>query len=615
MTDLELLRRYEPIVRYTNGERFFPMSVEAYVRRCSLWVHRGQQRSTARDKQSVAEGKLDIEQLGAILPAPSGELHYLRFAHDLSLTELQQYVQQDLIERKTFRKGQGRLARVGYVSRLIDAFFSLTLLTRGRVPGATANSVALKYSQMPSVDKKHPYYGKVFRQNGWVALQYWYFFAYNDWRSRFDGVNDHEADWEMVMIYLYEQADGNLAPRWVAYASHDHHGDDLRRRWDDKDNLDLVAVRSSEISSVEYHPVVYAGAGSHASYFKPGEYVTEFALPMAKPFVRAVNLIANFWSITLRQGRGQPWALPDISIPFVDYARGDGVSIGPNQARTWSPVLLDPVPMWVKQYRGLWGLFPRDPIAGENAPAGPMYNRDGSVRSSWYDPIGWAGLDKVPPPTVALQLLRENLDNLSQRYAELSQTVAQKSDELQKKGVEAAAIQSQAHLAKRVAQLNNDIEHLSADLKNLRREQSENEAMREALSLRLTRLKAGAEDKADAHLQHKVDPVSPREMRLNKLAEVWGAVSIGLLMIGCVELLILRSPQTVVWGGLMIVSFLIIEAIFRRSLTNLVTSITVLLAAVSALLLIYNFFLPILLGGVLLAGLFLLWENLRELRT
>ena len=135
MTDLELLRRYEPIVRYTNGERFFPMSVEAYVRRCSLWVHRGQQRSTARDKQSVAEGKLDIEQLGAIPPAPSGELHYLRFAHDLRLTELQQYVQQDLIERKTFRKGQGRLARVGYVSRLIDAFFSLTLLARGRVPG------------------------------------------------------------------------------------------------------------------------------------------------------------------------------------------------------------------------------------------------------------------------------------------------------------------------------------------------------------------------------------------------------------------------------------------------------------------------------------------------
>jgi hypothetical protein len=86
-------------------------------------------------------------------------------------------------------------------------------------------------------------------------------------------------------------------------------------------------------------------------------------------------------------------------------------------------------------------------------------------------------------------------------------------------------------------------------------------------------------------------------------------------MIGFVVLLILRSPQTVVWGGLMIVSFLIIEAIFRRSLTNLVTSITVLLAAVSALLLIYNFFLPILLGGVLLAGLFLLWENLRELRT
>ena len=36
---------------------------------------------------------------------------------------------------------------------------------------------------------------------------------------------------------------------------------------------------------------------------------------------------------------------------------------------------------WVSQYRGLWGLFARDPISGENAPAGPMYNRDGSPRA------------------------------------------------------------------------------------------------------------------------------------------------------------------------------------------------------------------------------------------
>ena len=53
----------------------------------------------------------------------------------------------------------------------------------------------------------------------------------------------------------------------------------------------------------------------------------------------------------------------------------------------------------VSGYRGFWGVNVNDPLGGENAPSGPMYNRDGSVRSSWYDPVGWAGLDKVPTPT------------------------------------------------------------------------------------------------------------------------------------------------------------------------------------------------------------------------
>jgi hypothetical protein len=30
--DLELLQRYEPVIRYTKGEQFFPSDVERYVR-------------------------------------------------------------------------------------------------------------------------------------------------------------------------------------------------------------------------------------------------------------------------------------------------------------------------------------------------------------------------------------------------------------------------------------------------------------------------------------------------------------------------------------------------------------------------------------------------------
>jgi len=35
-SDLELLRRFEPAIRYTKGEAFFPMDVGRYVQKSSL---------------------------------------------------------------------------------------------------------------------------------------------------------------------------------------------------------------------------------------------------------------------------------------------------------------------------------------------------------------------------------------------------------------------------------------------------------------------------------------------------------------------------------------------------------------------------------------------------
>ena len=93
-------------------------------------------------------------------------------------------------------------------------------------------------------------------------MQYWFFYAMNDWRSSFGGVNDHEADWEQVTVFLVpcddaqgaaQTPDGSdvLRVGWVAFSSHDETGDDLRRRCDDPD-----------ITWVDHtHPVVYAGAG------------------------------------------------------------------------------------------------------------------------------------------------------------------------------------------------------------------------------------------------------------------------------------------------------------------------------------------------------------------
>ncbi|HEX7540906.1 MAG TPA: hypothetical protein VF352_02140, partial [Anaerolineales bacterium] len=447
-SDLDLLRKFEPVVYYTKGEQFFPTAVESYINECSLWEHH----RDGRDELLVKQGELTLEKLIEPRSAEFGSVRYLRFIEPLSLAESAQVLADQLLLRRKlgdyFHAGIGRLARGGILPRLLDGLFSLSFLLRGKVSAATAAAAELDYNEIFTKDPRYTYYGRVTPQNGWVILQYWFFFCFNSWRSGFHGVNDHESDWEMVTIYLYEQ-DGELMPEWAAYASHDFKGDDLRRRWDDIQELQKVE---------QSHPVIFAGAGSHASYFRRGEYQAEVNPPLPDWLSGLIRSWNKFWTETL----GQP-VINAFHIPFVDFARGDGLRIGPGGPQAWSPVLLDDSTTWASQYRGLWGLFARDPISGENAPAGPMYNRDGSPRGSWYDPLGFAGLDKVPPPTQMLQMLGDNCGDVSRRQAELEKLIPEKAGELQAKGARLKGMEGNPHLARQYSALDKEINTLSAE--------------------------------------------------------------------------------------------------------------------------------------------------------
>ena len=63
----------------------------------------------------------------------------------------------------------------------------------------------------------------------------------------------------------------------------------------------------------------------------------------------------------------------------------------------------------------------------------------------------------------------------------------------------------------------------------------------------------------------------------------------------------------------MIALFAFIEATFRGRLVRMVTGVTVGLAVVAALVLIYEFFWPITALVVVLIASYLLWDNLSEL--
>jgi hypothetical protein len=464
------------------------------------------------------------------------------------------------------------------------------------------------YERIMTEQEQYRYHGRVLRQDGWIVLQYWLFYPFNDWRSGFFGANDHEADWEKIFVYLSESEAGEVSPEWVAYSAHNYTGDNLRRRWDD-----------SEVEKVGEHPVIYVGAGSHASYYAPGEYLTELTLPLPSPLARVTGAIRSFWTTRLgqyvREGE-EDGGSGYFSIPFVDYARGDGLSVGDGGDRAWDEprLISDPPPDWVSGYRGLWGLYARDPFEGEDAPAGPMYNRDKSINRAWYDPVGWAGLDKVAPPTETLEAILEQRADIISRCGALRIEIDDKSRQLKKLGTELTAMRDRSHLDAPYTEGARRVAELSGELDRLRRKLATDEAVSESLAEYAGRLRAGEGDPARAHISRAHRPASEDELRVSRVAEAWAAISVSLMLISFVGIAMFEREHLISMLVFSIAFFAFVEAGFRGRLVNLVSSANIGLAVVATLIIIYEFFWQLVVAAVLVVGIYVLWDNLRELR-
>lgn len=104
-------------------------------------------------------------------------------------------------------------------------------------------------------------YAHVARQGGRVALQYFFFYAFNDYN------NKHEVDWERIQLD-FEAPDAETAlttdPVRAVYSQ--HYGAE-QTAWDD-DALERDGDQ----------PVVYVSAGSHANQFSPGVFIGNSAV-------------------------------------------------------------------------------------------------------------------------------------------------------------------------------------------------------------------------------------------------------------------------------------------------------------------------------------------------
>jgi hypothetical protein len=597
LRDLELLRRFEPIVRYTQGERFFPMAVDGYIAECDLWA--GSPRAGAT--LLAGRGTVTVDTLAAWQARVPGQSLFLRFVQEpLSGIEL---ARSDRPRRAAF-SAPSRLARVGILARLIDAGFDLSLLVRGTVPGGTVAAAEVTYARIRASDPSYRYYGRVVRQAGWTVCHYLFFYAMNDWRSSFAGANDHEADWEQCFMFL-DESDGTVTPVWFARAAHDEVGADLRRRWDDP-----LLLREGD------HPIVFAGAGSHAAYIEPGEYLQSVPLRLPRWLNGFLGAARQFWTGTLRQGMlGGSADGAVAAVPFVDYARGDGLAIGPGQEGAWTPNLVGDELAWVSGFAGLFGLDTKDRFAGERAPAGPKFNRDGRPRQSWIDPVGFAGLQAVPPPSREVDVLAgENAD----LGAELDQVQRRLTDAESRAQGLGARVESSRRAGRSDAVIAQAEEARAAavtELTDLRRQAeyvrvaiADTEAERE-------RIARGDPGDPRSHLHYVAHPQDPGLITRSRILDIWSAVGIAAAMVLLGALLIFEVAWW--WVGLLVIlgGYAVIEALVRRRFLVLLLNVTVLLALIATLILAGSHLLEGIAIVLLAIGVLLLRDNVRELRT
>jgi hypothetical protein len=328
---------------------------------------------------------------------------------------------------------------------------------------------------------------------------------------------------------------------------------------------------------------------------------------------RIAVALRRFWVETL--GQGNRAAIDRriralVSVPFVDYARGDGLAIGPGADVPWTPIAISGEVPWVNNYRGLWGLDTQDRFGGENAPGGPKYNGDGSVRLSWYDPVGWAGLDKVVPPSRLAPALEERHRQLAADLEELDRRIVRRRATVESLALDEVGLREiGSGAAHRNAAV--DLQVASEELRALKSERSELAQTRAAVAAYCHHRSADGSDAAFARPHRAHHPAPPA--RASRLLNVWAALSGALALLAIMVLIIVSPPHWWMWAAAIGAGLATVEAAAEGRLVRFLLNTTVVLAVITSFILVrvhWRLFLVGLLGVLIVL---MIRDNLREL--
>ena len=288
--------------------------------------------------------------------------------------------------------------------------------------------------------------------------------------------------------------------------------------------------------------------------------------------------------------------------------------VGPGGDIGWTPIVVDDTTGWIDGFRGLWGLDTRDRFAGERAPAGPKYTRKATARQSWNDPLGFLGLDKLPPPGRVPAVLEKRIAAVDGgargdpwrgrgqgRRGPPVRGVHPDPDRGDGPGARPDAGRARpgrpgggaCGLRARDAALDDDLE---------------------VTTNALGRAEAGDLGDPRAHLRQDHRPQPPESQRYGRVVEFWSAISAGLLVIVLAGTML--TGWVPIWAAVLIAvgGYVAIEAAFRRRLVQLALRVTLFLAVIGAIVLVLAFLPLIVVGGIAGVAIIAIVDNIRELR-
>jgi hypothetical protein len=587
---LDMLRHYEPVLAFTEGEMFFPMNVDEYVRRSALY-----QRLADHGTELLARsGELTVQGLGEIGASRFGEKLFLRFVErPVNGTTLRNWN-----AHRPKLKERRHLSGVGLIDRLGDAIARIPTPGGSHAAEGTVASAHLQYADVLSHAPRFVYYGRVIEERAYTVLNYHFFYAMCDWRSSFFGAGDHQGDWQQVSVFLANMADGYLEPAWVACESA---GGVEVRSWDD-----------AGLSRIENHPEVFVAAGSHAGYLSAGDFTAPAELEVLRPLSIFRDGIAQL-STSIAGGAARerrPTRAP--TVPFVDYASGDGVRIGPGRSCGWEPVVIDQSDAWAEDYRGVWGPDERGAFAAGRSHGGPRYDSDGNVRRSWGDPVGWASLDRQAVPAMVDVELSRRIEVLEHDAAVAFEGAGNLRSVLPQLELEIEALEVAPGSGPLLAKRRRQLDRVEAEIDEYEARRIEDLTSADACrNLRRSR------DAKDDHARKKIGsgfarPVAGSSQK--RAADIAAGAVAAAILLGAVALLLAGAP----WYAavvLLIVGAFMVDNVLRGTFESFVNNAAIVLAVATGVILVYEVFWPLAIFALAAMGVLLLISDVRELRA